>query len=307
MMLDGHNKDLSNAYYSVGLDDEFEGVIWPFRWSNLEPSQGVYNFTNLDKSLNYAASRGKKLIPRLYIKSYNDANEVPTDPIAPAYVLTDNATYGGQSGQGGLLKGYAYTSGTPVWVGWTVNIMTPAVLGRVQALISAVASRVMAHPAGEGFCFDEFVLGVYHDVWPAGVSLDGELTALNAMVTSAITAVGEPSKVFPGQNYVDSDNPPYPLSDQLARSLIKRGVTLMLCDVFLTETPPYAVFAGNVGGMATIDYMDYGADDGGLSARTITLGVRARQLSARYLAWYYRDGASSNYWSAVRAALAVIS
>ena len=55
---DGYAVSLAASYYSNGLT-YWGGAVWIFRWSDIETSDGVYDFTNLDASLAWCAEIGR--------------------------------------------------------------------------------------------------------------------------------------------------------------------------------------------------------------------------------------------------------
>lgn len=305
MMTDGAAVNLTASYYTEGLTDLFDGVVWIFRWRDIETSEGVYNFSTLDATLNYLGQRGKQCIPRLFLKSFLDPNDPPTsgDIVVPDYVLNNHALYGGATGSGGMLRGYKYTNGVPVWQGWTVDVTNSFVQARIKALVEAVVERASGYLAHAGFCYDEFVLGLYHDVWPSGMSTATQDVAIKSLITHAAAVQGA-SDVYIGMNYLDADPPPnYPAVKAMAQWIHQRGIKLMLPDVFSQELPVYAEFQRVGNGIGTIDSGDRGADDAGLQARTDATYQRSRSLNSAITAWYYH-GPTSNYWTTAKTTIA---
>lgn len=298
LMTDGFAVSVSAPFYTQGVND-MDGVVWIFRWRDIETSEGVYNFNTLNQTLDYLSSMGKKCIPRIYFKSFLDANDPPTPAslLVPDYVLNDTDRFGGATGSGGMFKGYNFSNGGWVWQGWTVNIVNTNVRNRIKALITALISNGRSRLSYEGFCFDEFVLGLYHGIWPDGVDQRGEISSILDLTSTAAQNSKYPTDVYVGMNYLDADQPPvYNDVRALTGSITSNGMKLMLPDVFLQELPVYRQFAANGGGIATIDSGDRGADDAGLQARSNATYNRSLSLNPRITAWYYH-GATSNYWT----------
>ena len=97
MLPDSFGATLSNDYYANCLADT-RGVVYQIRWGDYETTQGNYTWTTLTNALDYCASNNKKLIVRIYWKTYTDANDPPTIKSVPDYIKNDITTYGGTYG-----------------------------------------------------------------------------------------------------------------------------------------------------------------------------------------------------------------
>ncbi|MDN5881535.1 MAG: hypothetical protein L0H37_04100, partial [Nitrosospira sp.] len=89
MIPENRNAVLDTTYYRQCVLDT-DGILYTVAWLDMESAQGVYDFSTIITALDYAASKGKNVIVRIFYKTYVAAHPKPL----PAYILSDHATYG---------------------------------------------------------------------------------------------------------------------------------------------------------------------------------------------------------------------
>jgi hypothetical protein len=122
---------------------DIDGVQIIYNWRQLEPREGVYDFSKIEHDLAIARARGKKLWLQIQDRFF-----YPTSRNLPDYILTEPQY------DGGLLKQQTFVAeGAPQGVAWVAKQWNPPLRARFQALIAAVAARFDGRIAG--FNFDE--------------------------------------------------------------------------------------------------------------------------------------------------------
>ena len=142
MLSEGYNVNLNISYYRQCVMDT-DGILYTVHWRDLESEAGVYNFSAVTSALNFAAANGKKMIIRVFYKSYSGTQAKPI----PSYIVNDEVTYGGLPSQGGLRLN--------AMSGHTPRFDHPAVMERFKALVAAMADAFGDHPALQGMAPDE--------------------------------------------------------------------------------------------------------------------------------------------------------
>ncbi|WP_246225916.1 hypothetical protein [Chelativorans xinjiangense] len=134
---------------------DIDGVQIVYNWKSLEPSMGQYDFSAIEGDLAVADKLGKKLFIQVQDRFFSvEARNVPT-------YLTTEPQYGG-----GLVAQVDNAGeGQPVGHGWVAMQWNPAVRGRFQALIEALAET-----------FDGRVFGVNLSETAADIDMKGDRT-----------------------------------------------------------------------------------------------------------------------------------
>jgi hypothetical protein len=130
----------------------FEGAQIMYVWNDLEPEKGVYDFSSIQKDLDFLSSKGKRLFIQI-----QDVTFSTTWKFVPAYLLKDPAYHGGADLQ--------YDRAKPE--GWVARRWDPAVRERFQALLAAL-----------GRAFDGKIEGINLPETAVGIGDDGDPTAL---------------------------------------------------------------------------------------------------------------------------------
>jgi hypothetical protein len=175
----------TGAYNQVGHalnDPRIKGIVYTANWKDLEPTLNGYTMTSIDSAattgvnsllyaLDLAHSLGKKLVLRIWWKSYTGYSATPNTATVsvPPYLLNDSQYGGSTAGAYGVKVVYVGTTAS----GWGAAINRTAVFNRITALFDAIANSVVVgthallgtngkigmHPAFSGFCFDESTFG----------------------------------------------------------------------------------------------------------------------------------------------------
>jgi hypothetical protein len=122
----------------VLADPALEGVQIVYNWRQLEPGEGVYDFSRIERDLAGAQARGKVLWVQLQDRFFR-----PQDRLVPDYILNE-PIYGG-----GLARQFDNPGeGREPGSGWTAMQWNPHVRSRFQALITALAQAFDGRIAG---------------------------------------------------------------------------------------------------------------------------------------------------------------
>jgi hypothetical protein len=115
------------------------GVQIVYTWKALEPEEGRYDFSAIERDLKVTDALGKKLFVQVQDRFF-----LPTARHLPQYLLTEPQYAGGLARQADNPG-----EGKPVATGWSAKQWNPALRTRFQALLAALAER-----------FDRRVFGV---------------------------------------------------------------------------------------------------------------------------------------------------
>lgn len=296
MMPDATNVPLSAAYYAQCVTDT-DGVLYPVSWLNMEIVEGIYNFSTIINALDYVHARGKKLIARVFYKSYSGAAAKPL----PAYILNDEATYGGAVNSGGLC--------TNAFGGYTPRFDNVNVMARFKALITAMAIEIHSHPALRGVGPDE-------SAWSFGAGFGA--TGLKAAQVRAahrekclhFQSCFPGKEVYPFYNYCDGST-----NAEIVAELkwsLEQGMCAGITDThrvpeMLAGVQPVAsVYPVPQKTIMCVDFLSSGANDSGLTERYLENARQTAAAGADITVWYTRGGASSSYWAAAVNAMSIV-
>lgn len=295
-------------YYAQPLLDT-SGVVYIVKWNDWETAQGVYAVAAMQSALDYCAARGKKLIIRFVWKSYQDAAAVP----APAYVVADPATYGGDPGKGGLRRVYSDTAP----IGWGARLENAALLARFKAAISAFG-QFKTHFAFAGFMFDESTWSCFAvSAMPDGLTKEIILSAVKDYYAHA-ASVFAGYDVYPNVNYVEGEASEgievlYQEARDLSAWCIAHGMRRGITDTYPQPRalsrfmqPVYAIPPDATTTLVHVDYLSMGNDDAGLTQRMIDCATQTARIGADITVWYVKGGAASNWWAAAKNAMQVV-
>jgi hypothetical protein len=190
------------------------GLFVRYGWDALEPAKGVYDFGRIERDLNLAAARGKRIFMFLSTKSFNTGNSD-----APAYLRTaeyDGGTYKIEvRGKGSL--------GSKDRYGSNVKLYNENVKARMVALVQALGARFNKHPNFEGLSFVETALGRANPAL-TDAQVQGFFVNLAAVNTAAKAA-------FPNTVVMQHANFPQQALPVLTEAMLKSGVGLAGPDI----------------------------------------------------------------------------
>jgi hypothetical protein len=149
-----HTQELNNPFVY--------GAQIVYSWKQLEPKKGTYNFSKIEKDLNFLSLIHKKLFIQLQDRSFE-----PTIFNVPDYIRNDVIYHGGVAMQ------YDYPGeGKPITSGWVARVWDPAVRERYQLLMQKLAAH-----------------------------FDGKITGINLPETAVDFDINNPPKDFTYDNY----------------------------------------------------------------------------------------------------------
>jgi hypothetical protein len=120
--------DLDGALPILDRPD-ISGAEVMYVWRSLEPRRGAYDFSMIEHDLALVRARGKGLFVEI-----SDRFFTPNGRYLPLYMLDEPEFGGGLARQFDIQPGHA-----PVPLGWVARQWDPAVRGRFQALLAALA------------------------------------------------------------------------------------------------------------------------------------------------------------------------
>ena len=149
-MMVGHNAKTS-TYQRIEGEPYIVGIKHLYRWRDLEPAKGVYDFSQIEQDLSYISAMGKYLFLQIRYTQYNGNRS----PNVPDYVTKD-ARYGcgGKSPDGRRYHGTYYRSQSTNG-GWLPCIWDSDLQERFVALYIALGRRFNSEPYIEGVALDE--------------------------------------------------------------------------------------------------------------------------------------------------------
>lgn len=305
MLTNSGNANLSNAYHAPAVADT-SGVVYQLKWREIETSQGVYNLTPLINAANYLNGLGKKMIVRIFWKTYTDTADPPTNPQVPDYIKNDPATYGGTTNKGGL---YQMWNGTSPF-GWSARLDNANVNARFRALIDAIAGAVASNGALQGAMLDESTWSVYNSSTglPSGLTSTIQIDTMKGLY-SYLQSKFPGKEIYPNVNYTEG-------SDADTRALqqwcIDQGMLVGVTDTFRTtdmwrgKQPVYELMPRSTKTLVHVDHMSMGADDANLLPRMIENFRMTARLGANITVVYLEAGSSANHWLLAKQAMGIV-
>lgn len=224
---DPNNPNLMNEVYTeLAETPALRGVVIRFEWSELEKTQGVYDFKSIDARLKEITARNKRLVILLETKSFDKTKLVPD------YLLT--AQY-----EGGVFPIGAY--GSKVTKGYNLKLWNNAVKERLAALITALGKRYDASPNFEGIGLQETALG--NPIKPLTEA------QINMFYKNLISMDAHMRNQFPHTMVFQYTNYPRPLIKSVVDNLKVTGGMLSATDIFPDD--PGLLFPGSPPGVYT--------------------------------------------------------
>ena len=110
---------------------DIDGVQIVYSWKSLEPEEGRYDFSAIERDLAVTDAAGKKLFVQVQDRFF-----LPAARNLPGYILSQPPYEGGLARQADNPG-----EGRPVATGWAAKQWNPAVRARFQALLAALAER----------------------------------------------------------------------------------------------------------------------------------------------------------------------
>jgi opacity protein-like surface antigen len=249
-----------------------KGFMKRYRWKELEPTQGNYDFSELQADLNWAAANGMQLVAMIGDKSFHSGD--PENPAPPYLAKYTAANMGG---------------------GYTMIRWNPIVVTRFKALVTALGARFDSHRAFEGIATQETAPSLSGSALSAnGYTPEKYRDAYIAMLTGAAAAMPN-SRVFWFMNFMPGSND-YLAS--IAAAVASKGVVMGSPDVapdnkaLVTRTYPlYDQFYGRMPMFGQVEGLVYRHqhETSGYSTKYWTMteiyNFAKNQMHANYMFW----------------------
>jgi hypothetical protein len=177
------------------------GAQLKYRWSELEPRRGDYDFSAIRHDLAVLTEQGKRLFIQL-----QDISFVEARPNVPAYLLKDPEFHGGVAAQ------YSYADNDVSRVAfdaWVPRRWDPAVRARLTALFNALGVEFDGKIAGINFAETSISVGSAGDP-PEGYSPSIYYEAIRELMRSARVAFKKSdllvyANFMPGESLPEDD------------------------------------------------------------------------------------------------------
>ncbi len=145
----GKNKPgyMRQVYQELKSTPALRGLQVRYNWKELEPQEGVYNFSLINQHLSELAEQNKRLVILFELKSFGpDIKQVTM----PEYVKAEKY-------EGGVYPFNNYGKG--VIRGYGIKLWNPFILDRLTLLVRALGEQFNSHPYFEGIGFTESSMG----------------------------------------------------------------------------------------------------------------------------------------------------
>lgn len=273
---------LSQVYSELDATPALKGMMIRYFWMDLEDSEGVYDFSSIDKRLAELTARGKRLVIQVQTKSFNGRQVVPN------YLKT--AEYEG---------GEFYTSdyGSTQIRGRNIKLWNLQVRDRLIALFKAMGERYNSHPNFEGISMIETAMGNPKE--PLSIAQVAEFYNNKIIVHQQMRLF------FPNTMTIQEVNYPRSILASFVGSLKDIGTALSSPDTFIEEEGLlyeitkfdldkgiynyYADFSGMIPMVPTVmpkNYKNTKGDGSGYVPTVSQLLAFARdELKANYIFW----------------------
>jgi hypothetical protein len=168
---------------AIAEEPVIRGAQVRYRWAQLEPHKGVYDFSAIERDLARLQANGKRLVIQVMDRNFGKSDS--GEGIVPSYLLSD-PEYGG-----GVVKNVG---------GVVARLWDPAVMDREIALLEALGRRFDAEPFVEGVTSEETAMGLAKNP-PADFSDAAVAEQFNRWI-AAVRAAWPRSNVFLYTNFL---------------------------------------------------------------------------------------------------------
>jgi hypothetical protein len=246
---------------SVAGDNKYVGIVVAYRWRDIEPTLGNYDFSRIDGDKAVAKASGQKL--GIYLRIDNIVKE--SNPATPTYMWNDPSYGGVQSGYYGNYFGGASNDI------WKAMIWNTKVKSRVNSLLDALATRYNKDPDIAFVILTEETTGGATTADDPNYSCGGEMQSLKDIIAHA-WSVFPNTPAFLELDYACADIP-----SNFHQFVINGGVGAWTIDARPTVTAldqnAYSLYRNNyatIAGLVVLDgWTDVNAWPGYLTAAQI--------------------------------------
>ncbi|MDR2877080.1 MAG: hypothetical protein LBV36_03445 [Chromatiales bacterium] len=238
-----------------------------YRWIDLEPTQGNYNFAQIQADLTVARDHGMQLVVMIEDKSFS-----PGLKITPRYLWPYTLPY---------------TAGGEVSKRWD-----PLVVARMAALTSAMGARFDSHPSFEGVAFQETAMGFTPAIQQqSGYTPEKYRDAIITMLSNARKSFPT-SQVFWYMNYLEGKQA---YLGQIASAVVPLGIVMggpdVLPDSWQLNYHSYPFFKQFKGKMKMFNSIQYDS----YKHQHATKGYATKYWTTAELFRFARDNLNVNY------------
>jgi hypothetical protein len=277
---------MAQVYNELADTPALRGIVIRYNWKELETSFGVYDFTSIAKRLSELAGQKKRLVILLELKTFD-----PDAALVPDY-LRQNSIY-----NGGV---FAHGSNKTI-KGHSIKLYNPMVLGRLNALMSALGKRFNSDDYFEGIGLTETAMG--NPITPL------TSTQIDDYYSNLLVVHKKMRESFPNTMTYQFANYSRPILPSLISGLKEMGATLGCPDVLIEDpgllrkgtasTPPgvYNYFPINSGLMPLavqvegVNYRNTRHDETGYQPTVLELLNFAKSnLQVNYIFWVRYPG-----------------
>ncbi len=207
---------MEQVYSELKENPALQGITIRYRWSELEPAKGVYDFSAIDEHLTELAIHKKRLIILLELRSSVDYLQAE---LVPDYVKA------GILYEGGVFP-YSGSRSTDI-KGHNIKLWNPLVRDRLAALMRELGNRFNSHPYFEGVGLTETSMGKPL-ITLSNAEIDG-------YYKNMISINQQMRQYFPNTMVFQFINYPRQLIESFVNNMKETGIALGCPDVFLDE------------------------------------------------------------------------
>lgn len=212
---------MDQVYRELKSTPALRGLQIRFLWSELEKSEGVYDFAAIDQHLSKLAVRQRRLVIQVQTKSFN-----PDWKLIPDYLKTPKY-------EGGQFAFNSYNNSTVN--GYNIKLWNPQVRDRLIALFRELGKRYNSHPFFEGVGMIETALG--NPVDPLST------TQIEGFYDNLLSVHQHMRLYFPNTMTIQEVNYPRPELESIIGGLKNMGTALSGPDILIEE--PGLLFEGS--------------------------------------------------------------
>lgn len=223
---------------------QYVGIVSIYRWRDIEPSLGTYDFARIDGDKTAAKASGRKL--GIYLRVDNIV--VENQPATPAYMWND-PSYGGV--QNGHYGNYFGSASHDIWKAmiWNANVKN-----RLNSLLDALAKRYNNDPDVAFVLLVEETTGGATTADDPKYSCGSEMQAIKDIMTHAWSAFSN-TPAFIELDYACADIPSF-----FHQFIINGGVGAWTIDARPTVTEldrnAYSLYRNNYNKIAGVVLME---------------------------------------------------
>ena len=206
-------KYMAQVYRELKKTPALRGLQIRYHWAELEPEEGIYNFTSIEQHLAQLTEQKKRLIIMLQMKSFN-----PSEPLVPDYLKEKKY-------EDGIFPFSGF--GKKTIKGYNLKLWNPLVHDRLVALVRALGERFNSHPYFEGIGLTETAFGE--------PLIEISRNQLDNYYNNLLSINQQLRKSFPNTMTFQFTNYPRPMLRSFISKLKEMGTGLGGPDIFIDD------------------------------------------------------------------------